>query len=77
MTRDSEHTCHAEGCEVHVPPRIFMCRSHWVMVPMELRGRLLAEYDEVWASTEYLLLAMQCVEAVAQKEAAIGEQSMI
>ena len=72
MSRESEHTCHAEGCEVHVPPRIFMCRTHWFQVPMYLRGRLLAAYQpgqeklqDVWPSDEYVTLAFQCIEAVA------------
>lgn len=37
------HTCHARGCEVRVPPRMFMCRRHWYMVPKPMR-------DAVWAT---------------------------
>lgn len=69
------HYCHAEGCEETVPRKMFMCRKHWFMVPMDLRGRLLAAYQpgqeklkDVWPSTEYLVIAMQAVEAVALKE---------
>ena len=27
------HTCHAEGCQRHIKPSLFMCREHWRMVP--------------------------------------------
>lgn len=36
------HTCHAAGCNVPVPPKLFMCRRHWFMLPKRLR-------DAVWA----------------------------
>lgn len=55
---------------------MFMCREHWFMVPMDLRGRLLGAYQpgqenlrDVWPSDEYLSIAFQCVDAVAAKEA--------
>jgi hypothetical protein len=37
------HRCHAKDCRAVVPPRIFMCRRHWFMVPKTLR-------DAVWAA---------------------------
>lgn len=30
---DPPHTCHAEGCETTVPPKLLMCGRHWRMVP--------------------------------------------
>jgi hypothetical protein len=36
-----KHTCHAIGCTTPVPPRMFMCASHWRMVPKPLQ-------DLVW-----------------------------
>jgi len=36
------HTCHAEGCSVEVPPKLFMCKRHWFKLPKKLR-------DAVWA----------------------------
>lgn len=53
-----------------------MCRKHWFMVPMDLRGRLLAAYTPgqerldgtAWPSDEYLALAFQCIDAVSTKE---------
>ena len=38
----SRHTCHATGCTVAVPPRMFMCKRHWFMLPKSTR-------DAVWA----------------------------
>ncbi len=40
----SEHTCHAEGCKVPVPRRMFMCGRHWAMVPKALQDALWAAY---------------------------------
>jgi hypothetical protein len=37
------HTCHATGCRVPVPPRMFMCRKHWYSLPKSMR-------DAVWAA---------------------------
>lgn len=70
------HLCHAEGCTARVPRRMFMCRKHWFMVPMDMRGRLLAAYTPgqerldgtAWPSDEYLKIAVACVDAVAAKE---------
>jgi len=40
----SEHTCHAIGCDTPVPPRLFMCRKHWRMVPEDMQARIWATY---------------------------------
>ena len=37
------HTCHACGCDRAVPPRMFMCKRHWFMLPESTR-------DAVWAT---------------------------
>ncbi len=37
------HTCHARGCNVAIPPKLFMCKHHWYSVPKLLR-------DAVWAA---------------------------
>jgi hypothetical protein len=47
------HTCHAEGCEVAVPPKLLMCLKHWRMVPKHLQR-------EVWMRA--------AIDAVAQRE---------
>jgi hypothetical protein len=67
------HLCHAKACEVAVPPKMFMCKRHWYMVPKPMR-------DEVWAvyvpgqeirkdpTLEYLLVTQLAIEEVARKE---------
>lgn len=70
----SKHTCHARGCNTPVPPRLFMCLRHWKMVPELLKRRLLACYvpgQEVRKdpTDAYLRVAMEALDAVAEKEA--------
>ena len=74
MTRLGQHTCHARNCKTPVPPKKFMCRKHWFMLPKEMR-------DKVWAlyrpgqerskdpSMEYLNHAMECINYIAAQEA--------
>lgn len=71
--RGNSHTCHAEGCEVHVPPRMFMCKPHWYALPMAKRALILSTYqpgqeklDDVWPSGEYLAAAMDAVDWLAE-----------
>ncbi len=40
---NAPHTCHAKHCNTAVPPKMFMCRRHWYMVPKAMR-------DEIWAA---------------------------
>lgn len=40
------HTCHAVECEVAVAPQMLMCRRHWFMVPLKLRNRVWATYQD-------------------------------
>lgn len=37
------HTCHAIGCDVAVPPKIFMCKPHWFKLPKPIR-------DGIWSA---------------------------
>lgn len=67
------HTCHAAGCKVTVPPKMFMCKRHWYMLPKTLR-------DDVWAayrpgqeidkrpSAEYVFTTVWCICYVADRE---------
>lgn len=69
----SEHTCHARGCTVVVPPRMLMCRSHWRMVPRPLQQDVWAHYrpgQEVdkQPTSAYLDAADAAIKAVFQKE---------
>lgn len=78
MSRDAAHTCHARSCEVHVPPKMFMCRPHWRMVPYGLRVAIWAAYQPgqerldgtAFPSEEYLEVTREAIDAVAEKEAA-------
>lgn len=67
------HTCHALRCEVVIPPRMFMCATHWAMVPVPSQRRLWALYrpgQEITKdpSMAYLRHAMACVHYVATFE---------
>lgn len=71
------HHCHASGCGAHVPPEMLMCRRHWFMVPMDIRGRVWATYQSgqerlddtsPLPSSEWHVAADQAICAVAHKE---------
>ena len=75
-TRSDSHTCHADGCEVHVPPKLFMCKRHWYMVPYGLRCAVWATYQPgqerldgtAFPSEDYLIATSEAIAAVAAKE---------
>lgn len=67
------HTCHAEGCDVDVPPKMLMCLKHWRRVPKKLQAEIWRTYrpgQEVdkKPSAEYLVAQHAAVQAVAEKE---------
>ncbi len=69
----SIHTCHADGCDVAVPPRMFMCRRHWYMLPKAMRDAVWSEYVPGQESRKdptgaYLHVAMTAVKWLADKE---------
>lgn len=39
-----EHHCHAHGCTRAVPPKLFMCKSHWYALPKPVRDAVWREY---------------------------------
>lgn len=75
MSRATEHTCHADNCTTHVPPRMFMCKHHWYMLTK-------AERDSLWAvyvpgqerrmdpSDEYIDTAFHLIDLVRERELA-------
>lgn len=75
-SREQAHTCHAEACEVHVPPKMFMCKKHWYKVPYELRLAVWAAYQPgqerldgtAFPTDEYLEVTREAIDAVAAKE---------
>lgn len=67
------HTCHAVGCERSVPPQMLMCKPHWFKVPLQLRNRVWATYQDGQCDTfdptsDYCKAAKAAVIAVAEKE---------
>src|SRR5262252_8591235 len=42
--RTMAHICHATGCKVAVPPRMFMCQAHWLSLPEPLRHAIWRTY---------------------------------
>ena len=44
MTPTNKHHCHAHGCEVPIPPAMFMCAPHWFKLPRQLRVAVWSAY---------------------------------
>ncbi len=69
------HECHADGCKRQVPPAMFMCSSHWYMVPQSLRARIWDLYRKaqeeraVELHEEYIATAIEAIAAVKEREA--------
>lgn len=67
------HTCHAEGCSVALPPRMFACIRHWKMVPVPLQSVLWGVYRQgqeidKWPSGDYLAIQAACRWVIAEQE---------
>jgi hypothetical protein len=74
----SEHTCHAMGCDVTVPPRMFMCRRHWFSLPKAMRDAIWRAYvpgqeQRKDPTSEYLRVALDAVRWLARKEGRLQE----
>lgn len=41
----SAHTCHARGCPVEVPRKMFMCLKHWRLLPKPMQAAVWREYN--------------------------------
>ena len=68
-----EHRCHARACKAPVPPKMFMCKQHWYMLPKDTRDAVWANYrpgQEVdkSPSMDYLNVAMGAIAWLAEKE---------
>ena len=68
-----KHPCHALGCSVEVPSKMFACKRHWYMVPKSLRDRLWREYrpgqeNDKKPSCRYIAVQRRCVYEIAQRE---------
>ena len=67
------HQCHADGCQVEVPPKMLMCLRHWRMVPRKLQEQVWATYRpgqeiDKQPTTIYLIAQKAAVDAVREKE---------
>lgn len=76
------HFCHARGCTVEVPPRMFMCRRHWRMLPARLRSAIWRHYrpgqeTDKQPSARYLDVAREAVEWLARHEQADTSQGSL
>jgi hypothetical protein len=61
-------------CKVVVPPKMFMCKRHWYMVPKAMRERIWDLYvpgQELRKdpTLDYLAVTNKAIELVAAKEA--------
>ena len=64
------HVCHAEGCEIEVPPKLLMCAKHWRQVPRTIQRAIWRHYrpgQEVdkAPTSEYVAVMKQAIAAVA------------
>lgn len=62
------HTCHAHGCNVVVPAKMFACKRHWYALSEEMRAAIWREYrngQEIDKKPSLRYLAVQRL-AVAQ-----------
>lgn len=67
------HRCHAAGCITPVPPRMFMCRPHWLSLPRIHRDAIWATYvpgqeDRKDPSPEYLEAARAAIDWLRETE---------
>ena len=68
-----KHTCHAQGCEKEIPPRLLMCLRHWRMVPLMLQAEVWRWYRpgqeiDKSPSDRYLVAMKNAINAVARLE---------
>lgn len=72
------HVCHAAGCNVPVPRKMFMCLRHWRLVPKALKDAVWAAYEpgqeeRMDPTPEYMVAARAAIGAVANKEGSTHE----
>lgn len=71
------HRCHAEGCNVEVPPKMLMCLRHWRMVPKKLQQDVWRTYvpgqeNRKDPTDEYMKAHRAAIAAVAAKEGRVA-----
>lgn len=68
-----KHVCHAFKCNIPVPPKMFMCKSHWFKLPQEMRNEIWLWYipgqEETKTPTEqYLQVAKKAITWLKEEE---------
>jgi len=76
------HTCHAPNCPVEVPPKMFMCKPHWMSLRPSLRDEIWKTYrpgQEVTKdpSPEYLAAARKAIDYLAAKLSAVAAVALV
>ena len=71
QTRD--HRCHWPGCKKQVPPALWGCRKHWMMLPKYLRDKIWQAYRpgqerDSRPSKEYVQAAREVEEWILSRE---------
>lgn len=66
------HRCHVPNCPMLIPPRMLMCKGHWVSVPTKLKKQIYKTYRagqeiDKQPSVEYLQAAREAIKAVQIK----------
>ncbi len=67
-----KHHCHAYGCQLPVPPRMFMCRKHWGMLDRRLQLAIWRYYrpgqeNDKKPSVQYLAVQQYAIGKLAFK----------
>jgi hypothetical protein len=76
----ADHTCHATGCKVPVPPKMFLCRRHWFRLPKPMQAEIWDVYvpgqeQRKDPTPEYLEVAQRCIrylERIEERTASDG-----
>jgi hypothetical protein len=67
------HHCHAHGCKLEVPPKLFMCATHWYFLRKPLRDAIWREYrpgqeNDKRASLRYLIVQQRAIAEVVFRQ---------
>lgn len=73
------HTCHAKGCDKEVPPKMFMCKRHWYMLPKDKQRAIWREYQEGQEvrkdpTERYLEVARDAIDWLYAKEQELAQK---
>lgn len=73
QTRD--HVCHWPGCDKQVPPALWGCKEHWLILPRRLRNKIWRAFRpgqeiDLNPSADYLAAAAEVQDWIKAKIAA-------